>query len=43
MPGKKKNRKVSQSSVPADPEPEPESSNWPDGKAQEHLLNLIAR
>ncbi|KAL2859768.1 uncharacterized protein BJX67DRAFT_376056 [Aspergillus lucknowensis] len=42
MPGKKKNRKVSQSSVPGDPEPGPESSNWPDGKAQERLLNFIA-
>ncbi|CBF73627.1 hypothetical protein AN7973.2 [Aspergillus nidulans FGSC A4] len=38
---KKKNRKVSQSSMPADPELEPESSNWPDKKAQEHLLDLI--
>jgi hypothetical protein len=43
MAGKKKSRKVSQSSVPADPEPEPESSNWTDGKAQEHLMDLIAR
>jgi hypothetical protein len=43
MAGKKKNRKVSQSSVPADLEPEPECSNWTDGKAQELLLDLIAR
>ncbi|KAL3482997.1 hypothetical protein BJX62DRAFT_92309 [Aspergillus germanicus] len=42
MAGKKISRKVSQSSAPADPEPEPESSNWPDGKAQEHILDLIA-
>ncbi|KAL4918679.1 hypothetical protein BDW62DRAFT_180758 [Aspergillus aurantiobrunneus] len=42
MVGKKKNRKVSQSSVPADRNPDPESSNRPDGKAQEHLLGLIA-
>jgi hypothetical protein len=43
MAGKKKNRKVSQSSLPADQDPDPESSNRPDGKAQEHLLDLIAK
>ncbi|KAL5333676.1 BTB/POZ protein [Aspergillus crustosus] len=42
MVGKKKNRKISQSSVATDPEHDPQPSNRPDGKAHEYLLDLIA-